>query len=155
MIKKTQGLTAAFKAVNDLKASEKSMLIVREPSEAKQTLGTMTIFEGGKPIKEYKTMELDWEENKFQNSCIPPGIYPVEKRYSPKYGNHFHVKDVPNRDMILIHIGNYHSDLLGCIAPGLKHIDINKDGLKDVTSSLVAMKELNQIMPPTFQLEIR
>ena len=49
-----------------------------------------------------KTIELEYNDNKKQISCIPPGQYTVRKRTSTKYGNHFHIIDVPNRDFILI-----------------------------------------------------
>jgi hypothetical protein len=61
---------------------------------------------------------------------------------------------VPNRDMILIHFSNFHSDLLGCIAPGKGLKDINNDGRLDVTSSKQAMKEILTVMPNEFELLI-
>ena len=69
---------------------------------------------------------------------IPAGLYTVVKRKSAKYGWHFHILDVPNRSLILIHneiINSY--QLLGCVAVGKKHIDINKDNLKRRNSSKV------------------
>jgi len=52
------------------------------------------------------------------------------------------LQNVPNRSEILIHKGNYHSDILGCILIGNDLSDINKDGYLDVTSSKKAIKEL-------------
>lgn len=46
------------------------------------------------------------------------------------------------------------SDILGCILPGLGLVDINGDGIKDVTSSGKAMNLLNKKLPSEFKLEI-
>jgi hypothetical protein len=52
------------------------------------------------------------------------------------------LQDVPNRDWILIHPANYTRELLGCIAVGMDHKDIDKDGELDLTSSRKAMGEI-------------
>jgi hypothetical protein len=124
--------------------------IKRLISDDKQTLGIMTLPSG----KVLHTLELDWQDNKKRESCIPKGKYKVVERWSEKYGHHFHILDVPNRDMILIHLGNYHTDILGCILVGTGLKDINKDGKLDVTGSKIAMGELNKEMPSKFELEI-
>ena len=49
---------------------------------------------------------------------------------------------MPNRDWILIHPANYTRELLGCIAVGMDHKDIDKDGELDLTSSRKAMGEI-------------
>jgi len=126
------------------------ILIKREPSDDKQTLGLM--YQDGKVIAH--TLELAWLENKSRISSIPLGTYKVVKRTSAKYGEHFHVLDVPNRSYILIHNGNYHTQILGCILVGNSHTDINQDGFKDVTSSVNKMKELVKLLPAEFELEI-
>lgn len=74
------------------------------------------------------TIELPWRDNKTNISCIPSGEYECEMVYSPSRGYVYHVKNVPNRSAILIHVGNYggdaslgkRTDLQGCIAPGMK-----------------------------------
>jgi hypothetical protein len=124
----------------------------KQPDDGKQTLGTFNVigasFSG-------VTMELPYKDNQHRISCIPPGVYTVIKRNSPKYGYHFHVTDVPNRDMILIHSANYSRQLLGCIAVGAGNVDIDKDGLIDVTASRLTLEKLYQIMPQTFKLTIK
>lgn len=122
----------------------------RLSSDNKQTLGIMTLPNG----RVFHTLELDWQNNERRQSCIPKGKYKVVKRTSPKYGNHFHILDVPNRDMILIHHANFHFELLGCIAVGTGLLDINKDGLLDVVNSRSAMRQLNNLLPNEFELEI-
>jgi len=66
------------------------------------------------------TIELPWNDNKPQVSCIPEGRYELKKRYSPKFGVHLEVLNVPGRELILIHPANdaLH-ELQGCIAPVL------------------------------------
>jgi hypothetical protein len=49
---------------------------------------------------------------------------------------------VPDRDGIKIHKGNYTSQILGCVLPGLHHIDLNKDGIMDVSNSGEALRLL-------------
>jgi len=70
------------------------------------------------------TAEPPWKDNKRNVSCIPEGEYEVVLRRSPKYGLIFHVTNVPNRDYILIHAGNFagedRTDTHGCILVGSK-----------------------------------
>ena len=116
-----------------------------------QTLGEL-LFDGKVLCK---TLELPWMSNQRGKSCIPTGQYTVVRRVSPKYGEHFHLIDVPGRQWILIHPANYVSQLLGCIAVGKSHRDINGDGRKDLTSSVDTMKMLLQTLPKkAFKLEI-
>lgn len=134
---------------------EFDVLIERFGKSETQTLGDWTIYEDRvKPIYDCKTLELEEDVNARRDDCIPPGLYTVIKRWSKKYGNHFHILDVPNRDYILVHSANYSRQLLGCIAVGKKHTDIDKDGLQDVTSSKATMKELNELLPDKFVLKI-
>jgi hypothetical protein len=100
------------------------------------------------------TLELPWKNNQRKISCVPKGTYKVVKRNSPKYGAHFHLLDVANRDFILIHHGNYFTDILGCILVGTGLKDINNDGQLDVTNSRLAMKSLNESLPQEFTLNI-
>lgn len=65
-----------------------------------------------------KTIELPWKRNIQSESCIPEGIYSLKERYSPRFGRHLEVMDVPNRDLILFHPANdARRELRGCIAP--------------------------------------
>ena len=126
------------------------LILKRLSDDGTQTLGILTLPNG----KVLNTLELPWKDNEKKVSCIPPNNYTVIKRYSNKHGFHFHVLGVPNRDYILIHKSNFHSDLLGCIAPGTGLKDINGDGLLDVTNSKRAMSEMLNLLPDEFTLEI-
>src|SRR5882757_6858222 len=64
------------------------------------------------------TIELPWKDNVPRVSCIPPGRYALAKRYSPKFGRHLQLVNVPGRQWILIHPANDALlELEGCIAP--------------------------------------
>lgn len=120
-----------------------------------QTLGIMTLFDDHDfPFYEIRTLELPDKQNQRRISCIPCGEYVVIKRYSKKYKDHFHILDVPDRDYILIHNANFVRQLLGCIAVGMSHTDIDGDGLRDVTSSKSTLKKLNKHLPDKFNLII-
>lgn len=131
-------------------------ILVRRENDDKQTLGHFTLFEECKVdvLMSCYMLELDDDSNRVRESRIPCGTYTVERRTSPKYGKHYHIKDVKNRSLILIHVGNYHTDILGCLLPGRDVTDINGDGYRDVTSSRNTMKQLNALAGDEFKLEI-
>lgn len=124
-------------------------ILTRYDHGAKQTLGRL---DTGTMV--LHTLELPWKDNQRRVSCIPEGVYFVEPHTSPKFGKSFWVKDVPRRSSVLIHPGNYFTDILGCILPGLGLSDINGDGLRDVTGSKKAMKKLLAFAPHGFKLTI-
>jgi len=124
-------------------------------SEPQQTEGEMYVIDDEKIVYDCKCLELPWRDNQFRVSCIPSGTYLVIKHQSPKFGDTFWVKDVPNRTAILIHSGNYNHHTLGCILPGRKHTDINSDGIRDVVSSGDTMDDLWAVLPDEFELVIR
>lgn len=64
------------------------------------------------------TIELPWKQNRTQVSCIPEGRYELRKRYTPRFGRHFMVMNVPGRSNILLHAANDAPlEVKGCIAP--------------------------------------
>lgn len=129
--------------------------VTRYPDNDKvQTIGEFHVVGGAVPFSG-KTVELEYNDNKKRISCIPPGTYIVVKRTSPKYGEHFHITNVPNRDFILIHACNYSRQLLGCIGVGDTHVDLDKDGLKDITNSKMTLTKLYKMMPSTFKLVVK
>ena len=69
-------------------------------------------------IRLCSSIELPWQNNQHQISCVPEGRYELKKRYSVKYGKHLQLINVPERDLILIHPANDATkELKGCIAP--------------------------------------
>lgn len=131
------------------------VLIERKRKEKTQTIGELAVYQDrSKPIFFCVTMELEEDCNARRDDCIPIGLYDVVRRYSKKYGWHFHILDVPDRDLILIHEANYSSQLLGCIGVGEKVSDINKDGLDDITNSKATKRKLLTLLPDKFKLRI-
>ncbi len=65
------------------------------------------------------TLELPWRDNAHNLSCVPPGQYVAYRRWSPKRDCEvFQLKDVPGRDNIELHVGNFPGDTDGCILLG-------------------------------------
>jgi hypothetical protein len=131
--------------------------LVRQAQNEKQTEGTLTVFDktSNTSIFTCKTLELPWKNNQRNVSCIPPGTYQVQKRWTQDRQNHFHLLNVPNRSFILIHSGNYYSHTLGCILVGEDLTDINSDKFKDVVQSKVTLAKLNEILPKSFSITIQ
>jgi hypothetical protein len=137
---------------------DKITVVISRRYEIIQTLGGLFVFDKDRCILDVKTIELPWRDNIRQESCIPAGSYKCERINHPKFGHCWIVMNVPNRDGILFHIGNFASgikiDTEGCIMPGLRFIDINKDGLLDITDSTKAMNMLRAVLPDKFNLII-
>jgi hypothetical protein len=65
------------------------------------------------------TLELPWRSNAPRVSCIPAGTYPVQYAWSDRWNMLVPlVLDVPHRDMIEFHVGNFARDTEGCILVG-------------------------------------
>jgi hypothetical protein len=120
----------------------------------KQITGELIVFDNDEILIKVASLELPDLDNQSRISCIPYGEYTVKRRRSPKHGEHFHITNVPNRSFILIHSGNFYTDILGCVIVGDNLLDINGDGKKDVTNSKKTMKLLLNILPDEFKLKI-
>jgi uncharacterized protein DUF5675 len=93
------------------------------------------------------TIELPWKNNEPRISCIPEGKYRIVKRYSPRHKWHLQLKDVPGRQLILIHPANDAiKELQGCIAPvcvltGEGKGNFSRLAFKKITSLLFPLLE--------------
>ena len=116
--------------------------LIRLDEGIEQTLGHFTLYDGLEKVFECVTLELPYEENLTDISCVNKGVYEVTHRYSEKYKNHLILNDVPNRRYILIHYGNYNTDTEGCVLVGSRFAQINQDSLLDITSSRRTLSEL-------------
>lgn len=128
-------------------------VLTRIKSNDIQTLGCLDLYDGIHRVFSCKTLELPDLNNQPQKSRIPEGDYSVVYRKSPSQGDSYHVQDVPGREWILIHKGNFYFDILGCILVGQAFSDVNEDGEMDVTSSLHTLTQLLGITKE-FQLKI-
>lgn len=129
-------------------------LLVRLQENDKQTLSRFYLYDGEDQVYKAVALELPDRDNQTNISRIPAGDYTVKKRRSKKYSNHFHVMDVEGRKLILIHPGNFYYDTRGCILLGVKFLDINSDGEKDVYMSRPAVNELLSKAPKEFTLKV-
>ena len=123
-----------------------------------ETLGTYFVMRGNEELYRCRVVELPWLNNQKRISCIPDGVYPCEKISTKKHPNSFLINKVPNRDAIMIHVGNFATgkkvDTEGCQCPGLRFIDLDDNGTLDVDGSVIAMKALNHFLPDKFNIII-
>ena len=98
--------------------SKINLLIIRDTFTDKSTIGTLYI--NGERFCD--TLENPYLNNQRNISCIPEGQYKVRLRLPRESATrdylHLLVQDVPNRDWILFHRGNYPSQTQGCILVG-------------------------------------
>ena len=100
-----------------MKKPKANLLLIRDTFTDKSIIGKL-YFDG-----EFygHTLELPWKDNEKRVSCIPKGVYEVKKRHTEeskyKY-EHLHILDVENRELILMHVGNYPKNSKGCILLG-------------------------------------
>lgn len=125
----------------------------------KQTIGKLKL-ENGSSKFECLTIELPPKQNKPNISRIPEGKYDVTKlqgnqlKWSRFDYPHLWIKNVPKRKGIKIHIGNYYSQIAGCILVGEKFTDLNNDGYVDVTNSTQTLNQLVKVCPNQTKIEI-
>lgn len=122
-----------------------------------QTLGKAVLIDNVSEIFHCETLELPDKNNQKQISCIPKGEYNCVKvgaTANIPY-EHISVQNVPNRDGVCIHSANFYTQLRGCLAVGKNRIDINNDGVKDITDSMNTFKQLMMLTPNTFKLIIK
>lgn len=121
--------------------------IERIRDTGRQTLGRLTIYAGEMMQYQCVTLEPSFVLNQSYISCIPTGKYPLEKRRSRKYDEHFHIKNVPNRSYTLIHAMNFYKQSEGCVGPGKRFKYLNDDNEFDVTSSRDTLGDLLKYLP--------
>ena len=123
------------------------------------TFGRITLPD----YRKFWTVEQPWNSNKTSESCIPDGIYTLEKRRSPvverttggDYVEGWEVTHVPNRTYIMFHPGNWPSNFEGCIGVG-KHYQV-LDGRNGVTQSRLAFAQFMSALDGrnSWRLEVR
>ena len=111
------------------------------------TYGVLTVVDGPLTLFKCLTLELPWRDNKRSISCAPPGAYPMDFEWSPRFKqNLWELKEVPNRSEIKIHSANYVEQLNGCIALGSGIADINGDGIADITNSRATVGRFHKVL---------
>jgi len=126
----------------------KKVILTRTSGDDKQTLGVLTT--DGFTCK---SLELPDKKNASRVSCIPEGVYICKYTKSPLFSKNagkdvftYTVLNVPKRAGIRIHSANYARQLLGCIALGAAHKDLDIDGQLDVIHSGDTIRKFEEVM---------
>jgi hypothetical protein len=132
-------------------------LILARKYNPDETLGTYIVMDDNREVFRCCCIELPWLNNLHNKSCIQGcAIYDIEKISTPKHPNSFLITDVPGREGIMIHIGNYATGLKidtdGCQLPGMNFVDLDGNGTMDVAQSTIAMNALNHFLPDKCKL---
>jgi hypothetical protein len=133
----------------------KSLILKRFSSDPYRTLGHLSLIEDGQNSLRLATLELPWKNNERSVSCIPQGDYILKPIIRPNKNWALEFQNVPNRTHVLIHKGNYTTDIEGCVLLGLGHDDINGDNITDVTGSGTAMAILERWCKGETEIPIR
>lgn len=127
-------------------ADAATVTITRGTEDTKETLGSLVAKVGGATFS-CKTLELPYIHNQINVSCIPKGTYQCVYAYKPNSKRYcYQIQNVSGRTGIFIHVGNFFSDLKGCIALGSGQGDINNDGEIDVTNSVATIASFEGFM---------
>lgn len=134
------------------------LTLIRDPGKGYPTIpqtptyGRLIAVGGAMP--EMQTLELPWRDNATDVSCIPAGDYTIIRRhvggfatrYKQDYGHDFALEITPvdGRIAILIHIGNWMRNTLGCVLVGLGR----NEGERMITSSKDAYLILYEALHP-------
>lgn len=79
-----------------------------------------SLFRESDKLDVVSTLELPWKDNKRQESCIPEGEYKITHWQSRSHGHCLKIFDVSGRSDILIHVGNYLWNTMGCVLVGTR-----------------------------------
>lgn len=124
--------------------------LTRQPNTPDSTFGRWTDSQGKQLCV---TVELPWNNNHPETSCIPTGTFLFESYNSPKHGQVWMAQGVPDRSNIEVHNANWAKQLLGCIGVG-KNIELI-EGIMGVSNSMETLDYLRITLPKSFTLTIR
>lgn len=134
----------------------KKVYLTRDFYTKNQTTGVVVVEnEKRQQVFASMSLELPQLDNKKGISCIPKGTYYINRITSPKLGLCYAVEDVKDRIGILIHVGNYYTQIRGCILIGISLADINKDNEVDILNSKIAMEHFSAVVGTRALLIIR
>lgn len=130
------------------------LYILRYLNNGRQTHGRGLVICGAEIVYEFASLELPYLQNQRRISCFEPGVYPLEKYVSSKFGECFAINDVPGRDHLRIHAGNFSHQILGCLLPGSHFAHIDGDDLLDVANSTATLKKLLELLPDKTTIKV-
>ena len=119
------------------------IVVKREVLNEKSTIGRLLI-DG---VEFCRTLEdkVRKGEKVYGETAIPEGVYKMElrtegtihedyrKRFPAMHKGTLHILDIPGYKYVLIHIGNFPGDTLGCILVGLEYF--GGDAIKQSTAA--------------------
>jgi Family of unknown function (DUF5675) len=139
-------LILSFFSAAPSQSAVKMVTVTRTETSDEGTFGTLVTDTGFQCF----TIELPWRNDMANISCIPPGTYVCNWRFSQKHGMCYHVDGVPDgRTQVEIHAANFAGDvskgykcqLEGCLALGESIGLLN--GQKAVLESKIAVAQFN------------
>ena len=133
-----------------------------EKNVGAETLSRVYVQEDGQTVYQCCLLELPWRDNQNGGSRIPGGRYVLEVvDHSPAFSyphlwlhEHGSVYATEDRSGIKWHVANFARQLRGCGAPGQQFVDLDGDGLVDVTSSERTLEGLVEVLPKKTALHI-
>ena len=146
----------------------KHLLLERQPTTSTHVEGFLSFDDEILTDLERPWIDDGYPGGKPRESCVPAGIYDlvpharpngdlVVALVNPDLGVYRYAEDRPDgrgRYLILIHVGNWVHDIVGCIAPGLAKTTSPKGRM--VTKSRKAMRRIMDFIDgDQAELEIR
>lgn len=136
----------------------KKLLLERRPTTATETEGFLSFGNEILATIERPWVPYDTPGGKPFESCVPEGAYDIAYHerpggdivpalVNPLLGVHYLQEDVPDqggRYLILVHVGNWVTDVVGCVAPGLSFGNSPQGPM--VKSSKAAMSRLMEYL---------
>lgn len=104
------------------------------------------------------TLELPWLDNKKQISAVPIGFYNTLIRYDKKDQWRIQLKNVIDRNGVQVHVGNYTTEIKGCILVGLE-VDASNFSISKSKKAYSILKQLfygseNPVNSPNIQVTV-
>ena len=94
-----------------------TLRLIRSFQDWSVTLGITRIVGGDRHMPIY-TLENPLRAT-HHDSLIPAGVYALKPYSSQRWPDVYQIMDVPGRTSILIHHGNFESDMTGCVLVGM------------------------------------
>lgn len=132
-----------YSSFNNVKKESKFKITIERKISSEECIqGYLSIND--KPL--CYTMELPYRENINYLSSIPKGRYDAFIRTDKTLGWRIELVNVPKRDSVQIHLGNYTSDITGCILVGKKvfisncTLEKSKDAISEIEKLFINFK---------------